>query len=123
MPIKVLLVDDDDMLRKMTEILLSKQGFEVLTAENGDKAIQQLKVMHPDVILMDVMMPDMDGFSVCREIKTNPVTAGIPIVMLTALDNPENKVKGLEGGADDYISKPFEIAELTAKIKAITNST
>jgi DNA-binding response OmpR family regulator len=123
MPIKVLLVDDDDMLRKMTEILLSKQGFEVLTAENGDKAIQQLKVMHPDVILMDVMMPDMDGFSVCREIKANPVTAGIPIVMLTALDNPENKVKGLEGGADDYISKPFEIAELTAKIKAITNST
>jgi DNA-binding response OmpR family regulator len=123
MPIKVLLVDDDDMLRKMTEILLSKQGFEVVAAENGEKAMQQLKVIHPDVILMDVMMPDMDGFSVCREIKANPVTAGIPIVMLTALDNPENKVKGFEGGADDYISKPFEIAELTAKIKAITNRT
>jgi putative two-component system response regulator len=121
MPIKVLLVDDDDMLRNMTEMLLSKQGFEVVTAENGEKTIQQLKVMLPDVILMDVMMPDMDGFSVCREIRANPVTAGIPIIMLTALDNPENKVKGFEGGADDYLAKPFEIAELTARIKHITS--
>ncbi|MGA2504580.1 MAG: response regulator [Anaerolineales bacterium] len=118
---KVLLIDDDEMLRKMTGILLSKQGFEVIAVENGAKGLQQLKVMLPDIILMDVMMPDMDGFTACREIRANPATAHIPIIMLTALDNAENKVKGFEGGADDYLSKPFEIAELTARIKLITS--
>ncbi len=118
---KVLLIDDDEMLRKMTGILLSKQGFEVIAVENGAKGLQQLKVMLPDIILMDVMMPDMDGFTACREIRANPATAHIPIIMLTALDNAENKVKGFEGGADDYLSKPFEIAELTAQIKLITS--
>ncbi len=120
MPKKVLLVDDDEMLRKMTEVLLTKQGFEVFTVENGAKAIQQLKFMVPDIILMDVMMPDMDGFTVCREIRGNPGTAAIPIIMLTALDSVENKVKGFEAGADDYLGKPFETAELVARINVMT---
>ncbi len=120
MPKKVLLVDDDDMLRKMTEVLLSKQGFEVTAVENGSKTLQQLKFMLPDVILMDVMMPDMDGFTVCREIRANPATAGVPIIMLTALDSVENKVKGFEAGADDYLAKPFETAELVARINVMT---
>ena len=76
--------------------------------------------MLPDVILMDVMMPDMDGFTVCREIRSNPVTANVPIIMLTALDWVENKVKGFEAGADDYLSKPFETAELVARINVMT---
>jgi pilus assembly protein CpaE len=117
---KVLLVDDDEMLRKMTEVLLAKQGFEVTAIENGAKALQQLKFMLPDIILMDVMMPDMDGFSVCREIRSNPATAAIPIIMLTALDSVENKVKGFEAGADDYLGKPFETAELVARINVMT---
>jgi pilus assembly protein CpaE len=117
---KVLLVDDDEMLRKMTEVLLAKQGFEVTAIENGAKAIQQLKFMLPDIILMDVMMPDMDGFTACREIRSNPATAAIPIIMLTALDSVENKVKGFEAGADDYLSKPFETAELVARINVMT---
>jgi pilus assembly protein CpaE len=120
MPKKVLLVDDDEMLRKMTEVLLSKQGFEVTAVENGAKTLQQLKFMLPDVILMDVMMPDMDGFTVCREIRANPVTASVPIIMLTALDSVENKVKGFEAGADDYLAKPFETAELVARINVMT---
>ena len=120
MPKKVLLVDDDEMLRKMTEVLLSKQGFEVTAVENGAKTLQQLKFMLPDVILMDVMMPDMDGFTVCREIRANPVTARVPIIMLTALDSVENKVKGFEAGADDYLAKPFETAELVARINVMT---
>lgn len=118
---KVFLVDDDDMLRKMTELLLSKKGFEVFAIENGTKALQQLKTLIPDVILLDVMMPDMDGFSVCREIRLNPATASIPIIMLTALDNVENKVKGFEVGADDYQSKPFEINDLVTRINTMTD--
>jgi pilus assembly protein CpaE len=119
----IFLVDDDDMLRKMTEILLSKKGFEVIAIENGAKALQQLKSLIPDVILLDVMMPEMDGFSVCREIRANPATAAIPIIMLTALDNVENKVKGFEAGADDYQSKPFEIDDLVTHINTMTDRT
>jgi pilus assembly protein CpaE len=116
MPKKVLLVDDDDILRKMTGALLAKQGFEVVPIENGPKTIEYLKTNTPDIILLDVMMPDMDGFTVCREIRTNPATARIPIIMLTALDSVENKLKGFEVGADDYLAKPCDIAELTVRI-------
>jgi two-component system cell cycle response regulator len=99
MPKKILLVDDDDVLRKMGNGLLVRQGFDVLTAENGPRALEQLKTIRPDIILLDVMMPGMDGFTVCREIRTNPDTARIPVMMLTALDSVENKVKGFEAGA------------------------
>ncbi len=113
---KILLVDDDEMLRKMANILLTKQGFIVIDAVDGPNALEQLKTIRPDLILLDVMMPEMDGFSVCRQIRANPVTALIPIIMLTALDNVENKVKGFEAGADDYLAKPYDTAELVARI-------
>ena len=119
MSAKVLLVDDDDVLRQMTGTLLARHGFDVLPAESGIKALESLKITHPDIILLDVMMPDMDGFSVCRQIRADPSTSHIPIVMLTALDSVENKVKGFEAGADDYIAKPSEILELVARINAL----
>jgi len=116
---KVLLVDDDEMLRKMTNALLAKQGFDVIAVEDGPKTLEQLKTTRPDIILLDVMMPGMDGFSVCREIRANPATARIPIIMLTALDSVENKVKGFEAGADDYLAKPYDTAELVARINVM----
>lgn len=119
MPIKVLLVDDDDMLRKMMATLLTKQGLDVLPAENGQSALDKLKTARPDVVLLDVMMPDMDGFSVCRQIRSDPSISHIPIIMLTALDSVENKVKGFEAGADDYIAKPCDTLELVARISAL----
>lgn len=119
MPVKVLLVDDDDMLRKMMTTLLSKQGFDVLPAESGKTALEKLKTARPDVILLDVMMPDMDGFDVCRQVRADTAISHIPIIMLTALDSVENKVKGFEAGADDYISKPCDTLELVARINAL----
>jgi pilus assembly protein CpaE len=119
MPKKILLVDDDDVLRKMGNGLLVRQGFDVLTAENGPRALEQLKTIRPDIILLDVMMPGMDGFTVCREIRTNPDTARIPVMMLTALDSVENKVKGFEAGADDYLAKPYDTTELVARINVL----
>ncbi|HEX7393977.1 MAG TPA: response regulator [Anaerolineaceae bacterium] len=119
MPKKVLLVDDDEMLRKMTNALLVKQGFEVIAMEDGPKTLEHLKTARPDIILLDVMMPGMDGFTVCREIRANPATSRIPIIMLTALNSVENKVKGFEAGADDYLSKPFDTAELVARINVM----
>lgn len=119
MPTKVLLVDDDDMLRKMMATLLTKHGFIVTTVASGLETLEYIKTSIPDIILLDVMMPDMDGFTVCRQIRTNPTISGIPIIMLTALDSPENKVKGFEAGADDYIAKPCNTAELVARIAAL----
>jgi pilus assembly protein CpaE len=116
---QVLLVDDDEMLRKMMNALLTKQGFDVIPVEDGPKTLEKLKTARPDIILLDVMMPGMDGFTVCREIRSNPATSQVPIIMLTALDSVENKVKGFEVGADDYLSKPCDIAELVARINVL----
>ena len=116
---KVMLVDDDEMLRKMMNALLAKQGFDVIVLEDGPKTLEELKTTHPDIILLDVMMPGMDGFTVCRAIRDNPATARIPIIMLTALDSVENKVKGFEAGADDYLAKPCDTAELVARINVL----
>jgi pilus assembly protein CpaE len=123
MPKKLLLVDDDDLMRKMMNSLLVRQGFDVIAVENGPKALEQLKFSTFDTILLDVMMPEMDGFEVCRTIRSNPTTARIPIIMLTALDSVENKVKGFEAGADDYLSKPCDIAELVARINVMIRRT
>ncbi len=119
MPKQILLVDDDEMLRKMTRALLARQGFDVIAVEDGPKTLDQLKTTRPDIILLDVMMPGMDGFTVCREIRANPATARIPIIMLTALDSVENKVKGFEAGADDYLAKPCDTIELVARINVL----
>ena len=119
MPAKVLLVDDDDLLRQMTATLLSRHGLDVSTAENGIKALESLKTTHPDIILLDVMMPDMDGFSVCKQIRADASIRYIPIIMLTALDSVDSKVKGFEAGADDYIAKPCDTLELVARINAL----
>jgi pilus assembly protein CpaE len=119
MTAKVLLVDDDEMLRQMMSALLSRHGFNVLVAESGIKALESLKTILPDIILMDVMMPEMDGFTACRKIRADTSIGYIPIIMLTALDSVENKVKGFEAGADDYIAKPCDTLELVARINAL----
>jgi pilus assembly protein CpaE len=119
MPEHVLLVDDDELLLKLTASLLTKHGFDVLPVESGKKALDSLKTSQPDIILLDVMMPDLDGFSVCRQIRADASIRHIPIIMLTALDSVENKVKGFEAGADDYIAKPCETLELVARINAL----
>ncbi len=119
MPAKVLLVDDDETLRQITAALLSRHGFNVLVAESGIKALESLKAILPDIILLDVMMPEMDGFSTCRQIRADASLGYIPIIMLTALDSVENKVKGFEAGADDYIAKPCDTLELVARINAL----
>ncbi len=119
MSVKVLLVEDDEMMRKMTAMVLKKQGFEILPAENGPVALELLSLNQPDIILLDVMMPGMDGFTVCSKIRTMPNFCHTPIIMLTALDNLENKVKGFDAGADDYIAKPFETAELVARMNVL----
>ena len=116
MKTRILLVDDDPNIRQLVNLYLQKEGFEVIMADRGDEAVKIFKNTPPNLILLDLMLPGMDGWQVCREIRK---VSDIPIIMLTAKDETFDKVLGLEPGADDYIVKPFEMKELVARIKAV----
>ncbi len=113
---KILLVDDDPNIRQLVNLYLEKEGFEVEMADRGDTALQVFRQSPPNLMLLDVMLPGMDGWQVLREARK---VSNIPIIMLTAKDETFDKVLGLELGADDYISKPFDMKELVARIKAV----
>lgn len=115
----VLVVDDEKDIVDLVEYNLTQEGFIVLTADNGWNALDLVKKKRPDMMILDWMMPEMDGLEVCRRLRQNPDTAGIPIIMLTAKSDTVDKVLGLEMGADDYLTKPFHIRELLARIRAV----
>ena len=104
--LKILLVDDDPNIRQLVNLYLEKEGFEVAMADRGDEALKLFRESPPNLILLDVMLPGMDGWQVCREVRK---TSNIPIIMLTAKDETFDKVLGLELGADDYVVKPFDM--------------
>ncbi|MCB4756932.1 MAG: response regulator [Elusimicrobia bacterium] len=114
----ILVVDDEPRIVENMQALLEKKGFEVVPSFSGGEGLSKLKQVGPDLIILDVMMPEIDGFQVCRQVKSNSETRSIPILLLTALNQTEEKVKGLEAGADDFLTKPFENAELLARVKA-----
>ncbi len=114
---KILAVDDDDSIRELLEMQLKRNGYETLTAADGKAALEQ--AAQADLVLLDVMLPGIDGFEVCRRLKADPSTQAIPVIMLTAKAEEIDKVLGLELGADDYMVKPFSVRELLARIKAV----
>lgn len=115
----ILVVDDEDDLRKVLEFNLLNAGFRVLSAANGAEAIRVAELELPDLVLLDVMLPDIQGTQVCQSLKTNPDTRGIPVVMLTARGEEIDRVVGFELGVDDYIVKPFSVRELILRVRAI----
>jgi putative two-component system response regulator len=119
-PSTILIVDDESAGRETLEALLVAHGYTLLFASNGTEALEQATSATPDLILLDVMMPGMDGFEVCRRMRQNPLLAEVPIIMLTALDDQDSRIEGIEAGADDFISKPFNRTELRARIRTIT---
>lgn len=115
---RILVVDDDAIIREMIGSILDVEGYRVILAEDGNQALEILAVTVPDLILLDVMMPGLDGNEVCRRLKSDPSRSFIPIIMLTALGQAEQRVRGLELGADDYLAKPFYLEELLARVRA-----
>ena len=113
---KALVIEDDKNIAELLRLYLEKDGFEVIIAGDGGKGLQLATDEHPDVVLLDIMLPVMDGWQVCREIRTS---SDVPIIMLTAKGETYDKVSGLEMGADDYVTKPFEVKELIARIHAV----
>lgn len=116
MPQKVLIVEDDENIAQLLELYLEKDGFIVQTAGDGAAGVSANKSFQPDLVLLDIMLPIMNGWAVCKSIRSE---SKVPIIMLTAKEETEDKVQGLELGADDYVTKPFEIKELIARIHAV----
>jgi putative two-component system response regulator len=116
----ILIVDDDVAGQLTLESILDGQGYTLEFAENGIEALEKVSRLLPDIILLDVMMPGMDGFEVCRQIRATPAIAEIPVIMLTALDDKKSLMSGLEAGADDYLTKPYDRYELLARLMGIT---
>ena len=116
MQYKILIVDDDENICELLRLYLEKEGFETVVANDGEQAVDYAAKYTPDLILLDIMLPKLDGWQVCREIRKS---SDVPIIMLTAKGETFDKILGLELGADDYISKPFDTKEVIARIKAV----
>jgi signal transduction histidine kinase len=116
----VLIVDDNPTAREALVAILEGEGYELHQAKDGIRALQMLKQLQPDLILLDVMMPAMDGFEVCRRIRATPTLAEVPIILLTALDDHASLLRGIESGADDFLTKPPDRQELIARVRTIT---
>src|SRR6185369_14913521 len=119
MTARVLVVDDILSNVKLLEAKLTAEYFEVITSFSGLECLAKMEESIPDIVLLDVMMPGMDGFEVCRRIKGNPKIAHVPVVMVTALDQPSDRVAGLEAGADDFLTKPVDDAALFARVRSL----
>src|SRR5438874_8374696 len=119
MTARVLVVDDILANVKLLEAKLTAEYFDVLTACSGIEALAEIQEHDPDIVLLDVMMPGMDGFEVCRRIKQDPKSAHLPVIMVTALDQTADKVAGLESGADDFLTKPVDDAALFARVRSL----
>lgn len=116
----ILIVDDDQNSRLILKALLKPQGYHLHFATSGIEALEQASEHSPDLILLDVMMPGLDGFMVCQLLRSNPETAEVPIIMVTALEDRDSRFKGIEAGADDFLTKPIDRLELGARVRTIT---
>ena len=114
---KILIVEDEESLLKLESILLTSRGYEVKGVADGRSALEAIAAVKPDLVLLDIMLPEMDGFEVCRQIKSNEATRHIPVIMLTAKKSREDMIKGEQVGADWYITKPFKSAMVIETIQ------
>ena len=116
---EILIIEDEPDIQELLSFNLDNNGYKVYTASNGEKGLEVARKEHPDLILLDLMLPGIHGLDVCRIIKSDQETSGISIIMLTALGQEEDIIKGLETGADDYVTKPFSLQVLEARIKSV----
>ncbi len=115
---RIMIVDDDQDVLDISQTFLESRGYEVIQAKSGEEALKEAKDSKPNLILLDVMMPNVDGFWLCRAIKSDPKVKDIPIIFLTAKDDAQSRIEGQKCGGDDYLTKPFDLDALELRIKA-----
>jgi DNA-binding response OmpR family regulator len=115
---RILVVDDDEDVLDVAQTVLESRGYEVVLAHSGEEALKEVEMNRPDLILLDVMMPKMDGFWLCRVIKSDPRYRSVPVIFLTAKDDAQSRMEGQKCGGDDYLTKPFDLDALEVRIKA-----
>ena len=120
---RILIVDDEPNNRVLLQVMLANDGYEIVTASAGNEALELVEKLPPDLIVLDVMMPGMDGYQVAARIKTNPATRHIPIIMLTALSDRNSMMHGLNAGAEEFLTKPVVRAELSVRVKNLLRLT
>ena len=119
MATKILVVDDDLDAVRLVGLMLERRGYAIIAAQSGAQALIKAQTENPDLIILDVMMPDMDGYEVCRRLRANPSTADTPIMMFTAKTQKNDKITGFQAGADDYLTKPIHPEELVSRLEAV----
>jgi DNA-binding response OmpR family regulator len=119
MAVKILIVDDDLESVKLIGLMLERQGYQITAAQLGSQALAKARAENPALVILDIMMPDMDGYEVCRRLRADPATAGLPIIMFTAKATTSDKMAGFQAGADDYLSKPVHAEELLSRVEAV----
>jgi DNA-binding response OmpR family regulator len=119
MPAKVLLVEDDPVILRLLEVNFDLEGFDVVSARDGQEGIDQARSAEPDLVISDIMMPNVSGLELVQTLKADPATAGIPIILLSAKAQSADLKAGLDAGADDYVTKPFEPLELVERVQAL----
>ncbi|MCU0328981.1 MAG: response regulator [Chitinophagales bacterium] len=120
-PAKILIVDDEPNILLSLDFLMKKKGFEVFLARNGEEAFSQIEMHLPNLVILDIMMPDVDGYEICKFIKKNKHTSNIKVLFLSAKSKPHDIAKGLEMGADDYMTKPFANKNILEKVDELLN--
>src|SRR5574341_1440110 len=116
---KILVADDIKQNVKLLRVILTAAEYDVIEAYDGEEALEKVKTENPDLILLDIMMPKLTGYEVCQKLRADEITKNIPIIMITALHEMDDRIKGIEAGADDFISKPFNKVELLARVKSL----
>jgi two-component system, OmpR family, alkaline phosphatase synthesis response regulator PhoP len=119
---RILVADDDPQGIELLEAYLSDSNFEIRTTADGDQTLEEVRQWQPDVILLDIMMPKISGFEVCKRLRANPATRGTGVLMVTALDQPSDRDRAVEAGADDFLTKPINKAELLLRVQALLKS-
>jgi DNA-binding response OmpR family regulator len=117
---RVLVVEDEPDVATLLRHHLTREGYEVVIATSGPEALRRARELRPDVVLLDIMVPELDGWEVCRRLRQEPATLGIPVIMVTGRVGEADKVRGFEAGVDDYVTKPFSARELVARVRAVT---